>query len=326
MDCGRFEASGRPVGTVLVDCFQADPQVRISLACEARQLCRKGSAQQILQHIAKSQRIRTRIQAHKALAAEYLFAALNGGKGEHADEVDLLDGIATFEDTVGSSWDYLDAEFEGNADDDIRRNIYGDDVPAYRIPVILPSTVRPPLAQQERLDDLVQKELDLREGQAEDLLAELRVLLGWKAVSFHQGLRPAKGYVQRTRAWDEIRGITASVQSRARLYAAARTAMLHLAPENTARGAAVRTRFLPLSRQDLRISTELLSSDVQGNRNVPASWIWGRNVAGGDQETPWLEECACPQSCPHRMIAHPFASGRSTCSLAKGARTKRTVA
>ena len=76
------------------------------------------------------------------------------------------------------------------------------------------------MQQADRLGLLimVDQELRLREGQANDALHELRVLLAHKAVIFWTDVRHAGTYNMTTRAWGKVGSVDVRVQRHAAIY------------------------------------------------------------------------------------------------------------
>ena len=133
--------------------------------------------------------------------------------------------------------------------------------------------------------------MELRKGQAEDRLAELRVLLAWKSAIFRTKVRPAGSYNARTRAWAEVRSIAAAVQRNARAYELARKTMWKCSDEASEEGKAIRQCFQPLTKHDLKVSTEYILPEIRGARNTAQSWIWNSGATKDIQDNAWLEEC-----------------------------------
>lgn len=240
-----------------------------------------------LEFIRKSQRLLTRIEAHEQKAVEFLVGNNRADENEEEDNDNIL---AEFDDNTGAEWDDLDGL---SIDPGVigHLNTHGDDIPAYKIGVILPSSFPEVESNRRGLQALRRQELELRQGQAEDKLSELRTLLAWKSVSFRRNVRQAEVYRARTRAWGDIKAIASGVRASARAYEQARKMICLLSDANSEEGQALRSRFRILTLADLKISTEFLDSSARGNRNTPQSWIWSMNVAGDIEGDEWLHEC-----------------------------------
>lgn len=227
-----------------------------------------------------------RIEAHEQKAAEFLVGDHDVAEDEADDDVI----VAEFDDNAGAEWDDLDELSTHPAIID-HFNANQDNIPAYKIAVLLPSSLSEEEAHRRGLQAHRLQELELRQGQAEDKLSELRTLLAWKSVSFRRNVRQAEVYRARTRAWSDIKAIASGVRASARAYEQARKTIYSLSDADSEEGQALRSRFRTLTLEDLRISTEFLDSSARGNRNTPQSWIWSMNVAGDIEGDEWLHEC-----------------------------------
>lgn len=194
----------------------------------------------------------------------------------------------------GAEWDVIPGE-----DDDIDMShqaatyvdLEEDNVPAYRIPILLPSSLGSSEISRRGLDSILAKELELRRGQAEDQLAALRVTLAWKSVLFRRGVRLATGYSERTRAWQKIASTAGMVRLQASAYELTRRTLYEILPEDSADGIKIRERYKKLTQADLKISTEFLASDIRGNRHTLQSWIWNADIDGDIEDEGLMHEC-----------------------------------
>lgn len=75
---------------------------------------------------------------------------------------------------------------------------------------------------------LGERELELREGQANDALHQLRMSIGMKSVTFYSRVRTASGQHAKTRAWREVQGLAKTITEQARIYNLARNAIKQL--------------------------------------------------------------------------------------------------
>lgn len=200
------------------------------------------------------------------------------------------DNPAVLDTNAGAEWD--DIENDTVAPQNQQEiAMEGEQLPAYKVAVVLPSSLPEAQIRIRRMEAPWLQELELREGQAEEKLSELRMLLAWKSVSFRRGVREAEAYRARTRAWKDIQAIAQSARACARAYEQARQAIFRLSDSASDRGKALRLRFRKLTKEDFRISTEFIDPSMRGNRNVAQSWIWSMNVAQDIQDDQWLQEC-----------------------------------
>ena len=180
-------------------------------------------------------------------------------------------------------------EDEGNQDE--FEDVEDEEVPAYKLRIALPSSITRDEITERGITDVLEAELELRKGQAEDRLADIRILLAWSAALFRQGIRSAQSYRARNRAWAESRNITKTVRRHARVYQLAQSVLIKYTYHATPEGKEIRAKYRDLTSADLKISTEILSFDVRGNRNTALSWIWSGAAAAAPDNDEWLREC-----------------------------------
>ncbi|KAI0341039.1 hypothetical protein BDW22DRAFT_1333083, partial [Trametopsis cervina] len=73
-------------------------------------------------------------------------------------------------------------------------------------------------------------------------------------------------------------------------YEHSRRVMYAITNEASPEGIAIRARFKPLTKADLKISTEFLSSDIRGMRHTHQSWIWSGAHSSGIDNGKLLDE------------------------------------
>jgi hypothetical protein len=185
----------------------------------------------------------------------------------------------------------------------------------------LPSHMGRGWCDRNASEDLAKAELRLREGQLNDSLHHIRIALGHKSYLFRNDVRPARTQRLKTRAWAEVHAVESTVQHHARVYNRARQSMLDLGAD-----ASLLDRYKVLERQDLRIDTAVIASNVRGQRNRPLPWFWSLDVRRDADVGAWMNDCRC-------LFAHACSDGFSTnefkCSLssalAEGKSSKDTM-
>jgi G3E family GTPase len=133
-----------------------------------------------------------------------------------------------------------------------------------------------------------EKELSLRQGQANDTLHLLRIALGKKSFLFRSHVRAAKSQQRKTRAWAEVSAVDGHVRQLARVYVATRQKMITLGAD-----AIVLDRYKVLRHSDLRISTAIATPNARGQRNVHMAWFWTMDMTADTDTDGWMEECRC---------------------------------
>lgn len=135
-----------------------------------------------------------------------------------------------------------------------------------------------PTTVTETFKALQAKEVDLRVGQATDILNDVRMSVAHRSFLFRTSLRHAKNYVGNTRARREVQNLSSAVAKSARAYGHCRRAILAL--ESTS---PYLKKLLPLHKQDLKADTQALDFNQPGTRNSKLSWIWSMD---GREDSP----------------------------------------
>ncbi|KAI0346079.1 hypothetical protein BDW22DRAFT_1323196 [Trametopsis cervina] len=260
---------------------------QLALSAEARKLRRYAGKDEKLRFIRKEQRLAARIMTHENAGKAYTAI------GAHSVDSSPLDGADDLaEDDIydGAEWDAADDDEEQIEDTQPLSDLQQDQIPAYKLPILMFSALPITTDANGQIQAGLEQELELRQGQAEDRLASLRVLLAWKSVVFRRGVRPAGAYGERLRAWEKVRSVASSVRQQASIYEQTRRIMYASTDVGSPQGKAIRSRFKVLTKADLKISTEFLSSDIRGMRHTHQSWIWSSVHPSGMESGQLLDE------------------------------------
>src|SRR4051812_42037192 len=95
-------------------------------------------------------------------------------------------------------------------------------------PIFLPSSTGHEKCIKLGLQGLVKTELALREGQANDALYSIKLLIGEKSFCFRKNLRNAKSKTQKTWSWSGIHSAHKKLKQQRAIYRTAQNAMKHL--------------------------------------------------------------------------------------------------
>jgi hypothetical protein len=154
----------------------------------------------------------------------------------------------------------------------------------------MPSTLGSKACISRGKELLMQQEIELREAQANDALEQIRITLGQKSLLFRRDLRPVKSQKQTTRAWSAIKNADAKVQKHVKTYNAAFHALKHLDAIGNSSG----TAFQPITKEDLRMNSDLVEENRFGQSSDTVSWFW-RTAYQGQQEQgdEWMKESEC---------------------------------
>lgn len=138
-----------------------------------------------------------------------------------------------------------------------------------KYPILLPSALGHEMCKKLNLKTVLQAELALREGQANDALYAIRLYIGEKSVRFRKNLRLAKSKVQKTRSWDAIHTVDRCLKEQSLIYNSARNAMIKLGADNN-----TMSRYQVLTSEDLKVNTAIVEPNARGQHDVKLSWIW----------------------------------------------------
>jgi hypothetical protein len=175
---------------------------------------------------------------------------------KHADDLDQLD---LDEGDDEGAWLAADDEEIGEEEPEITP----ENIPLY-LPSAFTAIQRKSLAWQE----LGNMELQLREGQANDLLERLRECLAEKSLRFRTEVRPANSQKKSTRAWGSIHRMDNQIKETVVMYRTARDAIGELG------GAAGLMRFQEIKKLDLKMSGDIVEESRVGQRNSVLPWFW----------------------------------------------------
>ncbi|KAI5997598.1 hypothetical protein EDD15DRAFT_2364364 [Pisolithus albus] len=152
-------------------------------------------------------------------------------------------------------------------------------------PLPLPSNFGIERCRAAGADELVEMELKLRIGQANDALHGLRIALADKAVAFRGVVRKATSYSMRTRAWQMVNSIDISVRQQAAIYKRCREAMIALGADTD-----TLTRFQQLQKSHMAIHTAAFSQNAHDHRSSNLPWFWCMDIPRTTSSKNWLTE------------------------------------
>ena len=136
------------------------------------------------------------------------------------------------------------------------------------------------------LQQMADQEIQLRIGQANDSLGKLRMALGQKTSLFVNVVRKAKHSQARTsQARTLVNQANFAVEKHAGSYRRARAALLKLGAREE-----ILQKFKPLTKEDLKVCTDLVKETIVGQRNDKVAWFWRLDGSGDPQGDNWLKE------------------------------------
>ena len=153
------------------------------------------------------------------------------------------------------------------------------------IPLYLPSTFTTSQRESSGWQEVGDMELQLREGQANDLLERLRECLAEKSLRFRTEVRPAKSQKKVTRAWGSVHKMDNQIKETVVMYRTARSAIGELG------GAADLRRFQEIKRSDLKMSGDIVEENRVGQRNSVLPWFWRLDRKAKEPSGSYEKEC-----------------------------------
>ncbi|KAI6030160.1 hypothetical protein EDC04DRAFT_2898558 [Pisolithus marmoratus] len=132
----------------------------------------------------------------------------------------------------------------------------------------MPSSIGAAKLTELGLHDLLKEERELRIGQANDCLDQLRTDLGNKAMLYQQNFRTANSTREGTRTKKEIQKVVARVNKHVRSYRRARQAILRLDPDGN-----IAAKYLEILPEDLAVSKEVTEENRFGQGTSKLAWF-----------------------------------------------------
>ncbi|KAI6102536.1 hypothetical protein EV401DRAFT_1804675, partial [Pisolithus croceorrhizus] len=180
-----------------------------------------------------------------------------------------------------------DADSNGSADDAMEMEPLKTSTLSH---LPLPSNIGVERCCAAGVYELTQMELQLRVGQANDVLHGLCLALADKAVVFRGVVRQAKSYSMRMllptmRGWQMVNSIESSVKQHATIYKRCREAMIALGAD-----ADTLTWFQELLKCHLSINTAAFTQNAHDHRHSSLPWFWSMDIERDTRSKTWLTE------------------------------------
>ena len=173
---------------------------------------------------------------------------------------------------------FLDDESEWEEDEDV-------ETPIEQVRLGLPSSFGMGGAKMG-LSRLVEIEIELREGQANDALEALRAGLAEKSLRFRTEVKPAKGQKSMTRAWDLIHRADKQIKAAVQSYRLARNALKELGAREH-----LLIRYQEIRKEDLKMSKDIVEENRVGQRSSELAWFWRLDQERETDRGEFLKEC-----------------------------------
>ncbi|KAG1830726.1 hypothetical protein DFJ58DRAFT_671542 [Suillus subalutaceus] len=162
-----------------------------------------------------------------------------------------------------------------------------EEIPAEDMGIWMPSSVTHDYADIFSLTKLQEEELELRKGQANDCLENIRLALGQKAVIYRQHFRSANSVWTGTRSKQDAQRCSLKIEKLVRSYQRARLAMERLGVNiNTLEN--IYQEILP---ERLTVNRDVTEENRFGQGSDKLAWFWRVNGAHRSQQDIWMNEC-----------------------------------
>lgn len=222
-------------------------------------------------------------------------------KAEKFIDMEEVNELVLEEEPDWDGWEMLDDEDEdqmsGSENDGKVKRFKGDRryqededdaAEPERMSLTLPSSLGKDHISKLGLEELASQEVELRCGQANDALAEIRIGLGHKSLLFRTKIRNANNVKETTRAWKEVRQSTKEIDRHVRCYKHARWALERL-------GASKETleKYRDIEKEDLKMSSDMVEENRFGQRNDKLPWFWRLGPQADTDGDRVMKECKC---------------------------------
>ncbi|KAL6298289.1 hypothetical protein BKA93DRAFT_830835 [Sparassis latifolia] len=176
------------------------------------------------------------------------------------------------------------ADEEGWTMEDVEENPEDieEEVLPENITLLLPSSLGIKQCKTVGWESIAQQELQLRVGQANDCLEDLRLLLGHKSLLFRTKFRHNKSQWHKTRNAAELRKIGQQERKIIRRYKRARKALICLGASEQ-----LLTRYLDIQKEDMKMPGDIVEENRVGQRNDRLAWFW--KLGGENAQNAWGE-------------------------------------
>ena len=194
-------------------------------------------------------------------------------KGEEEDE-DVFE-VDEFD------WDGSDVESEEESDEEDDAEQFDDGVQPEHIPLQLPSTQGRDACVASQRTGLMEQEIELRTGQANDALSQIRLGLNYKAYLWKE-YKQTDNYKMNTQSSTALRAAEHNIQQHVAAYSLAFRALTSLDQQGL---------FKPIEKEDLYLNPNIVKQNRIGQSKVALSWIWRTGQLSKDEsEDTWRQK------------------------------------
>jgi len=161
--------------------------------------------------------------------------------------------------------------------------------------ITLPSALAPGEIARLSLDGIAKAEAELRQGQINDSLENLRLALGEKSLCFRAEVRNAHSQRTTQRAWDNVHKFDTEARKHRSMYNHARSALHRLPADQD-----YLETLQDITEADMKMSGDITEEQRFGQRSDTLAWFWrqGGDPDSGDISNPRMQECMCSSFNP----------------------------
>ena len=133
------------------------------------------------------------------------------------------------------------------------------------------------------LEGLVNEEVQLCIGQANDCLEKLRTHLGQKSILYQMNFRSSSSVRTDTRSKQDIRRLGLKINQDVRSYHQARESLIQLQVSQV-----ILQKYQAIKPEDLGVSKDITEENQFGQSSDVLPWFW---QIGGKDSVTWNTEC-----------------------------------
>jgi hypothetical protein len=186
------------------------------------------------------------------------------------DNLDSDEESSDFTGEESVDGDGADSDSEGSDNDN------GEVEWAENLVLAMPSTLGADGCHNLGLSNLMQQEIKLREGQANDALEELRTALAEKSLLYRMKIRGRPSQKTATRSWNAIKRANGTIRKHVKTYNIAHFALLNMH--------ANLGQFEAILKDDLKMSGDVVEENRFGQRRDTLAWFWKVGPERRDRE------------------------------------------
>lgn len=209
-------------------------------------------------------------------------------------QLDTSDLVDTF--TITNPWEdsLLDEEEGEDCNDPFEEVTEDGDSLAQNpedLPLFMPSNIQHLAARGGNIPNYSVQESELRLGQMNDALAQLRIALANKSLKLRKDVRHAKSQAIKTRAWAGVDQEVVRSRKALASYHRARQATASLLGS----ASPVLLKYKSISKDDLTMKGDITEEARLGQSRHTLAWFWRLDGTSSRemQDSAWITECVC---------------------------------